>query len=175
MTKAAGTAAGVLLAIATLTACSAPSPQPSNSPSSSASASGDSSSASASGSPSSSASASSDAVSTVGNLVSGFPATLLPLMDGAQIKQSAFDKSKDPAVASLVASSTASNDDIVAFYTKAFTDQGFTLVPTDPVGGLVIKDFFRNDGKEQITLSISSENGSNTFTLGANVAPASLK
>lgn len=97
------------------------------------------------------------------------------MFTGAQVKQSAFDKSKDPAAASLVATTTASNDDIVAFYTKAFTDQGFSLLAGDASGGLLSKDFVRSDGKETISLSITSENGLNTFTLGANVAQAALK
>lgn len=78
-------------------------------------------------------------------------------------------------MASLVGSTTGSNEAIVAFYTKAFTDQGFTLLGDDTSGGLLSKDFVRSDGKETISLSITSEAGVNTFTVGANVAQASLK
>lgn len=171
--KTLSVAAGALLCLAALSACSTPDPQPSEdtSPSSSTSPTASASSSAATAS----ASASAQATSTVGNLVSGFPSTLLPLLDGAEVKQSAFDLSKERAAASLVATSTASNEEIVAFYTKAFSDQGFTLLPGESAVGSLTKDFVRNDGKERLTLSISSDNGVNTFTLGANVAQASFK
>ncbi len=171
-TKTLSIAAGALLCIAALGACSTAEPQPQ--PSTSTTSAGSPSSP-ATPSESTPGTASAQATSTVGNLVGGFPSTLLPLFTGAQVKQSAFDKSKDPAAASLVATTTASSDDIVAFYTKAFTDQGFSLLPGDASGGLLSKDFVRSDGKETISLSITSENGLNTFTLGANVAQAALK
>ncbi|WP_233496557.1 hypothetical protein [Renibacterium salmoninarum] len=100
---------------------------------------------------------------------------MLPLLPGAQVKQSAFDKTKEPAGASLVGATTSSATDIVAFYTKAFGDQGFSLLPGEDVGAVVSKDFVRNNGQETINLSVTTDAGTSTFTLGANVAQASLK
>ncbi|WP_285724033.1 hypothetical protein [Psychromicrobium xiongbiense] len=115
------------------------------------------------------------ASASVGGLVGGFPATLIPLMPGAQVLQSAVDSSSDPATVSLVATSSAATADIVGFYTQALQAQGFTALAGDAVGSVASKDFVRNNGKDTINIAISSTNGVNTFTVGAVVAPSSLK
>ncbi|AJT40709.1 hypothetical protein [Psychromicrobium lacuslunae] len=175
--------AGILLCGLTVVGCSNSNPQPGETSPSSANTSSASSSAqpssSSSGTPTSSATASetpsSNVQSTVNALIPGFPKTLLPLLPGATVKLSAVDKSTTPATASLVGSTTSSSSAIVDFYTKAFKAQGFTALPGGNVGAVVSKDFVRQNGQESVNLSISSEGGSSTFTLGASVAVASLK
>ncbi|WP_231391733.1 hypothetical protein [Arthrobacter sp. 35W] len=134
-------------------------------------------SAQASGSPSASATATSTstATGTVGALVAGFPTTLLPLMPGATLKSTIFDATGAKATASMVAATTATQEGVLAFYTKALGDQGFTPLPGDAVGSIASKDFTRANGTELVSLSMVPENGTVTFTLSANVLPASLK
>ncbi len=136
-----------------------------------------SSTAAGTASPSSASSASptAGATATVGALVAGFPATLLPVMPGAKVKASSFDKTRTPATASVTAAISASSTDVLAYYTKAFQDQGFTALPGDAVGSVAAKDFSRANGTETVQVSaVPSESGV-TFTVSANVLPASLK
>lgn len=75
----------------------------------------------------------------------------------------------------MVATTPASQADIIAFYTKALTDQGFKALEGDAVGPTASKDFVRNDGKETVNLAVVRVGDTSTFTIGANVAPESLK
>nr|WP_218846983.1 hypothetical protein [Psychromicrobium silvestre] len=175
-------AAGILLSLLAVAGCSSPAPQASeSSTASSTAASTQSASSSSSASNSSTGTAtasgtpSSKTQSTVGALVADFPKTLLPLLPGASIKLSAVDKSNSPATVSLVGTTKSTSKAIVDFYTKSFKAQGFTLLAGGDIGSVVSKDFVRKDGKESINLSISSDAGTNTFTLGASVETASLK
>ncbi|MDQ6753879.1 MAG: hypothetical protein M3017_10795 [Actinomycetota bacterium] len=115
------------------------------------------------------------ASATVGALVPGFPSTLVPLMSGATVQSSSLDKSKPLVTASLVASTAAKSEDILAFYTKALQDQGFTALPGDAVGSVASKDFTRANGQETVNLAVVPSGATATFTIGANVLPASLK
>ncbi len=111
---------------------------------------------------------------TVGAVVAGFPAGLLPLMPGARVVSSSFDKTTVPATAALVGSIAKPAADVLAFYTKALEDQGFKAVPGDAVGALPSKDFLRGDN-ETVNISIVETAGLATFTVGANVAAESVK
>lgn len=115
------------------------------------------------------------ASATVGALVPGFPSTLIPLMSGAAVQSSSLDKSKPLVTASLVASTAAKTEDILAFYTKSLQDQGFTALPGDAVGSVASKDFTRANGQETVNLAVVPSGATATFTIGANVLPASLK
>jgi uncharacterized lipoprotein len=175
-TTATTAAAAALAAAALIAGCSTSTP-PSGQTSESGSASAAPTSASASSTSGATASgtASSTANATVGALVAGFPATLLPVMPGATVKSSSYNATGAKATAALVADTSASTDAILAFYAKALTDQGFTALPGDSVGGVPSKDFARANGTELITLSMVPGTGTVTFTLSANVLPASLK
>ncbi|HEY8754231.1 MAG TPA: hypothetical protein VIM40_11360 [Arthrobacter sp.] len=111
---------------------------------------------------------------TVGKIVAGFPGTLLPLMPGATVISSSFDKTSTPATAALVASITAPAAVVVDFYTKNLTTQGFKAVPGDAVGAVASKDFVRN-GSETVNVAVIETAGVSTFTIGANVAVESAK
>ncbi|MGY4542879.1 hypothetical protein ACVWY0_002804 [Arthrobacter sp. UYNi723] len=166
-TGLAALAAGALLALA---ACSPAEPgMKSSSPVTSSPASGGASitaSASPTASPGTSA--------TVGTIVAGFPETLLPLMPGATVISSSFDKTSTPATAALVASINAPTAAVVDFYTKHLEAQGFKAVPGDAVGAVASKDFVRNDS-ETVNIAAVEAAGVSTFTIGANVAAESAK
>ena len=111
---------------------------------------------------------------TVGGLVPGFPQKLLPLMPGATVVSSSFDKTTAPATAALVATTKATPAAVLAFYTKSLTAQGFKAVPGDAVGNVASKDFVRGDS-ETVNVSVVKSGGLATFTIGANVAAKSAK
>ncbi|MGP9502507.1 hypothetical protein ACT3TS_09875 [Specibacter sp. AOP5-B1-6] len=181
MLAVAASAAVVLLA-----ACSSPA-SPEKTPAASSSASAAAKSATATASPTSTpASASTSAApatstaaasakSAVKKLVAGFPVTVLPLMKSAEIQASSLEHSTPVSVASLTASVKASSADVLAHYTKIFTDQGFTAQPGDAVDGVPLKTFVRAQGQEIVTVSVVQTASTATFTVGATLLPASFK
>ena len=163
---AAIAAAGTLLALAACT------PASTGTPAASASTSAASPQSSTTATPSPSAEPGTSA--TVGALVPGFPQALLPLMPGAKLVSSSFDKTTVPATVALVGSITAPAADVLAFYTKALEAQGFKAVPGETVGTVPSKDFLRGDN-ETVNISVMETSGVSTFTIGANVAAESVK
>ncbi|KUM37546.1 hypothetical protein [Arthrobacter sp. EPSL27] len=111
---------------------------------------------------------------TVGAMVPGFPEALLPVMPGAKVVSSSFDKTTAPATVALVGSISAPSADVLAFYTKELEAQGFKAVPGETVGTVPSKDFLRGDS-ETVNISVLETAGVSTFTIGANVAPESVK
>lgn len=172
-------AAGAVSTIVLLTACSSQS-----TPVSSASAASSASSASASAaatSPSAPISAAAEssatpsAQSAVKKLVAGFPTTVLPLMPDATIQASSLEHNTDVSMASMTASVTASSADVLAYYTKSLTSQGFEAQPGDAVDGVPLKTFVRAQGQEIATVSIVQSASTATFTIGATLLPASFR
>lgn len=111
---------------------------------------------------------------TVGALVEGFPSKLLPLMPGAKVVSSSFDKTGTPATAAIVGSVGAPAADVLAFYTKELEAQGFKAVPGESVETVTSKDFLRGEN-ETINVAVVHNGGVSTFTIGANVSPESAK
>ena len=167
--KATGLAAlatGAMLAVAACTP-SAPGAAPSASaPSPGSGTSTMTASASPTASPGTSA--------TVGKIVEGFPEKLLPLIPGATVISSSFDKAATPATAALVASIPSPAAAVVDFYSQHLQAQGFKAVPGDAVGAVTSKDFVRND-TETVNVAVVEAAGVATFTIGANVAAESAK
>jgi hypothetical protein len=95
-------------------------------------------------------------------------------MPGARIVASSFDKTSSPATVALVGSMSAKPAAVVAFYTKALEAQGFKAVPGNTVGTVASKDFVRA-GNETVNIAVPETAGVSTFTIGANVAPESVK
>jgi hypothetical protein len=162
-------AAAILLAAA---ACTPTAPGSASSPGSVTSPESATATSSTTASPSPSASPATSA--TVGAVVEGFPSKLLPLMPGAKVVSSSFDKSGTPATVALVGSIAAPASDVLAFYMKELEAQGFKAVPGDAVGAVVSKDFLRGDN-ETVNVAIVSTAGVSTFTIGANVSVESAK
>jgi hypothetical protein len=94
-------------------------------------------------------------------------------MPGAKVVASSFDKSSSPATVALVGSIAAKPAAVVDFYTKALEAQGFKAVPGNTVGTVASKDFVR--GNETVNIAVPEVAGVSTFTIGANVAPESVK
>ena len=111
---------------------------------------------------------------TVGAVVSGFPQQLLPLMPGAEVVSSSFDKTLVPATAALVGSITSPAAAVLAYYTTELEAQGFKAVPGETVGAVPSKDFLRGDN-ETVNIAVLETAGVSTFTIGANVAAESVK
>jgi hypothetical protein len=123
---------------------------------------------------SASPSASPNTSATVGGFVAGFPQQLLPLMPGASVVSSSFDKASTPATAALVATIKSPTAKVMDFYTKKLEARGFKAVPGEAVGAVASKDFVRGDN-ETVNLSAVEAAGVVTFTIGANVAAESAK
>ncbi|MET3719800.1 hypothetical protein ABIB27_001647 [Arthrobacter sp. UYEF21] len=104
----------------------------------------------------------------------GFPTTLIPVMPGATVISSSFDKNSQPATVALVASLTAPTAAVADFYTKHLEGLGFKAVPGDAVGAVASKDFVRN-GNETVNVAVVEAAGVSTFTIGANVAVEAAK
>ena len=166
---AAVLAAGTLMALAACTPAN-PGATASGSPSASASTSAAQPTTTAPASPSAEPGTS----AAVGAMVPGFPEKLLPVMPGAEIVSSSFDKTTEPATVALVASISAPSAEVLAFYTKELEAQGFTAVPGETVGAVPSKDFLRGD-TETVNISVLETAGVSTFTIGANVAAESVK
>ncbi|MDQ0826395.1 hypothetical protein QFZ60_002568 [Arthrobacter sp. B2I5] len=167
--KPAGLAALAAIGALSLAACSpAQSRQAEPAPSTSVAAT--QSTLTASPSPS----ASPNTSATVGAVVEGFPQQLLPLMPGAAVVSSSFDKAKTPATAAMVGSVKAPTAAVMDFYSKTLEGQGFKAVPGDNVGAVASRDFVRGDN-ETVNLSVVEAAGVSTFTIGANVAAESAK
>ncbi len=111
---------------------------------------------------------------TVGALVAGFPQKLLPVMPGAKVESSSFDKTGTPATVALVGKITSPAAGVVAYYSKKLESQGFKAVPGDTVGTVASKDFLRGED-ETVNLAVVESAGISTFTIGANVAAKSVK
>jgi len=111
---------------------------------------------------------------TVGALVAGFPEKLLPVMPGAKVVSSSFDKTTTPATAALVGNIGSPAAAVVTFYTKELEAQGFKAVPGENVGAVASKDFLRGDN-ETVNIAVVETVGVSTFTIGANVAAESAK
>lgn len=107
-------------------------------------------------------------------MVPGFPQQLLPLMPGAKVVSSSFDKTTVPATAALVGSIQAPPASVLAFYTTQLEAQGFKAVPGEAVGSVPSKDFLRGEN-ETVNISVMETSGVSTFTIGANVAAESIK
>ncbi|MET1089834.1 MAG: hypothetical protein ABWY04_22395 [Arthrobacter sp.] len=168
--KPASLAAFAAAAALALAACS---PTPSGTPGPTASASSpETAQSTVTASPSPSATPNTSA--TVGAVVEGFPQQLLPLMPGANVVSSSFDKASTPATAALVATTTSTTAAVLDFYTKELEARGFKAVPGDSVGAVASKDFVRGDN-ETVNLSAVEAAGVVTFTIGANVAAESAK
>lgn len=163
----AAAAAGAMLAVA---ACSPSAPETAPTPTGASAPASSASTLTASPGPTASPGTS----ATVGKIVAGFPAKLLPVMPGATVISSSFDRNATPATAALVASIPAPAAAVVEFYTQQLQAQGFKAVPGDAVGAVASKDFVRND-TETVNVAVVEAAGVSTFTIGANVAAESAQ
>lgn len=187
-------ATALATAVLAIAACSGPSAGSATSTASASSAPSSSATSSASATASGSASASASASSSVGAIAAGFPSKTLPLMPGSSALSTSFDASTTPATASLVASSSTSDAaQMLDYYTKVLTDEGFAAVPAASAGskqdkgatasasnaiaaaGTLVRDFIRSNGSESANITVVTANGQAVATTSVSVAPSSLK
>lgn len=181
------TAAALLLAAAgctpdsdttdagTATASASASSSAAASPSASASASSADPSASAGASESAGSTASPSATSTSEAIAEGFPTDLIPLLPGSTALTTSFEETSTLFTASLSGSTDAPAKEILAFYAKAFSDQGFT--PSDPEvqDPATVQQFVRSDGDDTANVTVVSRDGSFFYTASINTLPESAK
>ena len=115
------------------------------------------------------------AESAIKELVAGFPATAVPLMKGAEIQATSIAHAGPVSTASMTATITDTSANVLAHYTKVFTDQGFAAQPGDSVDGVPLKTFVRTGGQEIATVSVVQTGSTATFTIGATLLQASFK
>lgn len=115
------------------------------------------------------------AQTAVKELIEGFPSIAVPLMSKAQTQVSSIERSGPVWNAAMTATITASTAEVLAYYTKVFTDQGFTAQPGELVDGLPLKTFVRSGGQELATVSVIDNAGTATFTVGVTLLQASFK
>ncbi|MDN3481690.1 hypothetical protein QMA10_07100 [Arthrobacter sp. APC 3897] len=181
------TAAAVLLAAAgctsdsdtTETGTSAPSAPVSSSaavsPSASGSASSSGPSASAGASESADSTATPSTTSTSTAIAEGFPTDLIPLLPGSTALTTSFEETDALFTASLSGSTDSPAKEILAFYAKTFSDQGFT--PSDPEeqGPATVQQFVRSGGDDTANVTVVSRDGSFFYTASINTLPESDK
>lgn len=103
------------------------------------------------------------------SLAEGFPAALLPVLDGAEIRSSTVDRDGEFVTAVLVQSAGASTEDIMAFYQDKLGAKGFTAVDPKSVPS---RDFIRTAGAEPETVNvtvIARDREPATVTVGATI------
>ena len=159
--------------LATVAGCSPENASPSVSPSPSTS----SSSSSSSSSPTVTATSPAPSPSASSAVADGFPEALIPVFSGSEPTASSYEAEGGLLTASLTASSPASPEEILAFYTKHFEGLGFKALEGDAVDSTPAKDFARTTESETETVNVSviTRDGNSIYTVGANVLPGTAE
>ena len=99
-------------------------------------------------------------VITPSEVPDGFPTNILPLYPGGEVERAALQ----PNEATVLQTSSDSEDDILAFYTKKFTVHGFKKENFVKVGGKNLGGFKGPDCTIHMTLQ-AREDGKTFFSL----------
>lgn len=145
---------------------------PSTSPSASASASPTASS-SAPASPGSSAGPSDPATSSA--VAEGFPTDVVSVMPGSTPLSTSFEETSELYTASLTASTSASAEEILAYYAAKFESQGFTSGKVETQKTATLQQFVRAGGNDTANVTVVPGDGGSTFTASINTLPESAK
>ena len=161
-------------AAGTESSSAAVSPSPSAaSPSASPTASG-SASPSAAASPGSSASPSETAGSSA--VAEGFPTDVISVMPGSNPLSTSFEETSDLYTASLTASTSASAEEILAYYAAKFEGQGYASSgKPEKQGAATLQQFVRAGGNDTANVTVVPGDGGRTFTASVNTLPESAK
>lgn len=145
---------------------------PSASPSSSAGASPGASASGSAGSPGSSPSGSPSpsADSTASAIAEGFPTDIIPVMADATVLATSFEET-ELLTASMTASTAASVDEVMTYYTANLQRQGFTPLEGVTPDTIPSRDFVRSEGAETANIIVVPRDGTATFTVGINTLP----
>ena len=107
----------------------------------------------------------------VGEVVEGFPLDVVPLLPEAEVTLSnVVEQDGGGRTVALAGRTSRSPDEVVAFYTGALTGQGFTATTPPQVEGAVVTTFTRGAAADLLTLSITSSEGLQDFSIGGQLA-----
>lgn len=146
-------------------------------------ASSPSASGSTSASPSSSAgpsdsagsTASPSADSTSSAIAEGFPSDLIPLLPGSTALTTSFEETSTLFTASLSGRTDSTTEEILDFYAKTFSDQGFTPAEPEVQDPATVQQFVRSGGDDTANVTVVSRDGSLFYTASINTLPESAK
>ena len=108
--------------------------------------------------------------SAVGAVVAGFPSTFVPIPDGATVVITTVTSEGSIMQAGLEAKSTATVDEIVAFYRHALDAQGFPASPAAALGPGQAWHFLRDGEGVALTVRTASDGGTSFSVAGTFVA-----
>lgn len=110
-------------------------------------------------------------------IAAGFPEALIPVFAGSEPTVSSYESDGGLVTASMTASSPATPEEILAFYTAHFEGLGFMALEGDAVDSTPAKDFARTTGPdtETVNVSVVTRDGTSIYTVGANVLPATAE
>lgn len=114
----------------------------------------------------------SDDHSDVGGLAEGFPETLLPVPDGAEVLVSSAEpiEGTDLTEVSLNLRSGQDAAELMDVYRTALVAAGFTEAPADPDAVLAAQStFVRSDGAELVVVGVLDRDDIRTLTAGGRV------
>ncbi len=132
-------------------------------------------SASADSSASASGTATPSADSTSSAIAEGFPSDLIPLLPGSTALTTSFEETSTLFTASLSGRTDSSAKDILAFYAKTFSDQGFTPAEPEVQDPATVQQFVRSGGDDTANVTVVSRDGSFFYTASINTLPESAK
>ncbi|MEJ5945859.1 hypothetical protein WDZ17_11200 [Pseudokineococcus basanitobsidens] len=108
----------------------------------------------------------------VGGMVEGFPTDVVPVPEGAEVTLSnVVDAEGGGRTVALAGRTATSAEDLVAFYTGALAGRGFTATTPPAVEGAVVTTFTRDGAADLLTLSVTSTDGAQDFSIGGTLAP----
>ena len=106
----------------------------------------------------------------VGEVVDGFPVDVIPVLPDATVILSTAVPADGVTSVTLAGTSEQPAADILAFYQAALVEQGFAVTASAPASGVVGATFSRAEATEIITVSVTTVDGVQTFTVGGQLA-----
>ncbi|WP_104160756.1 hypothetical protein [Arthrobacter sp. ZGTC212] len=97
------------------------------------------------------------------------------MLPGSTALTTSFEETSTLFTASLSGSTDSSTKEILAFYAKTFSAQGFT--PSDPEvqDPATVQQFVRSGGDDTANVTVVSRDGSFFYTASINTLPESAK
>lgn len=106
----------------------------------------------------------------VGEVVEGFPTDVIPVLPDAEITLSTVVPADGVRQVSLAGTSALPAEEVLTFYRDAFVAQGFTETASAVPSGVVGATFSRGDATELLTVTVTTVDGAQTFTVGGQLA-----
>ncbi|MET4061344.1 hypothetical protein ABIB35_002914 [Arthrobacter sp. UYP6] len=126
-------------------------------------------------SPSASSTTTASPSSTSSAIADGFPTNLVPVMPGSTPLTTSFEETSKLFTASLSATTDAPAKEILAFYAKTFTAQGFTPADPEVRKTATVQQFSRSGADDTANVTVVPREGGFTYTASINTLPESAK